>query len=127
MSRSQRTEFLVNIDQIKGNAAIRVGAWKLYQGDPGGAGAWIPPPRGLQQSRDMYFVKQSRDIQLYNVLKDPEEREEVSLRHPVLVKILLEKLKGYRERALQPSNMDTDQAADPGKFGGVWTPWLETC
>ena len=31
-TKSNRTEFLVNIDQKASNAALRMGPWKLYQG-----------------------------------------------------------------------------------------------
>lgn len=138
--KSNRTGFLVNIDQTANNAAVRQGKWKLFQGNPG-PGPWVPPPNmelpkelalisasEMKQARQKNFLfPPHKKFQLYDVISDPYEKTEVSSDHPEVVKQLQEVLAAYREKAIYPGNKGKDPKADPKYFDGVWTPWLESC
>lgn len=43
---SARTEFVYNFDEMKKNAGLRQGNFKLLQGPPGEPSGWYPPPSG---------------------------------------------------------------------------------
>ena len=148
-SKSARSEFLVNYDQTDNNAAIRMGKWKLLQGHQL-PGPWVPPPNinykqyrehmakalgdpwELEYGREMSGGSKWRThlkdrIQLYDVESDPYERNEVSKDNPEVVKMMLERLQIHKDKAVEPGNKDSDPRGNPNYFGGVWTPWLETC
>lgn len=147
-SKSPRTEFLVNIDQKVGNAALRMGPWKLYQGNPG-KGPWIPPPRVNERAYEQQFAKKhvlelekheseheyvfggslysKSTVMLFNVVEDPSETREVSKGNPDVVAALLTRLKYHQDRAVPPNNKPQDPASDPKNFNGVWMPWMDFC
>ncbi|KAL5259356.1 hypothetical protein ACHWQZ_G009712 [Mnemiopsis leidyi] len=153
-SESPRSEFLVNYDQVDNNAALRMGKWKLLQGDPG-RGPWVPPPAvnyrmykenllfaaaeekgedgweyamgGEPVSATSWRTKLDDKVQLYDVESDPYEKEEVSKDNPEVVQQMLARLQVHKDAAVPPANKPSDPEGNPDNFGGVWTPWLETC
>ncbi|KAL5254932.1 hypothetical protein ACHWQZ_G014397 [Mnemiopsis leidyi] len=145
--KSNRTEFLVNIDPKEKNSALRWGPWKLYHGNPG-KGDWVPPPRISEERYNAQFTEDLRErekfetdieyvmdsewndpdsIMLFDVVADPAETRELSKANPDVVKTMLERLEYYQSRTTPPRNCPRDPASDPAKFGGVWTPWLKSC
>jgi len=145
--KSNRTEFLVNIDPKAKNSALRWGPWKLYHGNPG-KGDWVPPPRVSEHRYNQQFTHGLRDrnkfetdqeyvfseglynpdtIMLFDVEADPAETDEVSKDNPDVVNAMLERLVYYESRTIPPRNCNRDPASDPAQFEGVWTPWLKTC
>ena len=66
-----------------------------------------------------------RNVQLYNIIKDPEEKHDLFHLHPEKVKELLLKLAVYNKTAVPVSFPPDDHNWDPSKNGdGVIRPWL---
>ncbi|XP_046556434.1 arylsulfatase B-like, partial [Haliotis rubra] len=135
-STSPRTEILHNIDPLtmpKGQklynntfdtrirAAIRVGKWKLITGNPG-EGSWTPPPQSgekpIQEPVDAL-----KNLWLFDIPNDPNERHDVSAANPGVVMDLLNRLANYQKTAVPTVYPTSDLMADPKLHGGFWGPW----
>ncbi|XP_063682046.1 arylsulfatase J-like [Bolinopsis microptera] len=129
-AKSNRAEFLVNIDPISKNSALRWGPWKLYHGNPGISG-WKPPPRvnrDLYEDQNyQYYFQGPHSIMLFDVEADPAEKNEVSEANPDIATTMLKRLNFYQNRTIPPRKLNKDPASHPALFGGVWTPWLGSC
>jgi len=113
---NQRTEVLHNIDQVAGNAALRVGDWKILTGKQDYDG-WYPavgPPE---------IPTNTKNISLFNIANDPNERTDLSASNPAKVQELLARLDYYKAAAKAPFNPPADPDALPIRNGGVWGPW----
>ncbi|XP_077593158.1 arylsulfatase B [Stigmatopora nigra] len=101
------------------HAAIRSSNWKLLTGYPG-CPVWFPRPdrNGSSPRRD----ESLKSIMLFDVEKDPEERNEVSASHPAVVDRLLARLYHHQQSALPVHFPDEDPRCDPGP-DGAWGPW----
>jgi arylsulfatase A-like enzyme len=128
-SSGPRTEILYNIDpkiKYKGHsqAAIRDDKWKLILGTPcsshnGKYCGWLPEPnKGKYQT-----ATQGDGVMLFNLQKDPNERDDVSKKYPEVVKKLKARLAEYKKTMVPPGNKKPDPKCDPAK-AGVWEPWL---
>ena len=69
---------------------------------------WCPTPKAA--------------IRLYNVVQDPEERDEVSALNPKMVDFLLRRLQHYQRNAKPIVFPDDDPKCDPGPKE-AWGPW----
>ncbi|KAK7087662.1 arylsulfatase B-like [Littorina saxatilis] len=137
-SSSRRKELLHNIDPMhrprgqalntdsfdpRVRAAIRVGDFKLITGDPGNS-SWIPPP-----SDSLFFVPTpvddapDKNIWLFNIKDDPNERNDLSQTRPDIVKQLLGRLAFYNSTAVPVRFPPDSLKASPRFHGGVWGPW----
>ncbi|XP_028827292.1 arylsulfatase B isoform X2 [Denticeps clupeoides] len=121
-SPSQSDGFDVRI-----HAAIRYREWKLLTGYPG-CPVWFPKPGTTTHPHweDLNISKPSslqNNIQLYNVERDPEERDEVSAQNPDMVDFLLTRLQHYQNSAEPIVYPDNDPKCDPGP-DGAWGPWM---
>ncbi|XP_076452393.1 arylsulfatase B-like [Babylonia areolata] len=126
-------------------AAIRVGDYKLITGNPGN-GSTIPPPEepGIYPDPMTFSYKckgptphlhyednddadgdNQKNVWLFNVVEDPEERHDLSGSKPEVVRKLLDRLQYYNSTAVPVNFPDPDPNADPGKHGGVWGPWKD--
>ena len=132
---SLRKEVLHNIDSFDvfwgtpdgyshcSQAALRRGDWKLLLGCPGN-GDWVPPAEmsiPTQPSSDRHSEK---SVFLFNITNDPEERKEISERHPDVVRDLLARIQMYNATAVPARFPDPDPNSNPSKHGGVWKPWV---
>nr|KAG5702849.1 hypothetical protein BaRGS_001931 [Batillaria attramentaria] len=147
---SPRTELLHNIDILfhpagdtsypgafdtRVRAAIRSGDMKLITGDPG-EGEWTPPPEKdnpLPPSTYSSYPfdppfstspSADKNVWLFNITADPEERYDLSQQYPDVVKNLLQRLQYYSSTAVPPRFPPNDPNCDPAKHGGVWGPWI---
>ncbi|XP_017539299.1 arylsulfatase B [Pygocentrus nattereri] len=103
------------------HAAIRHGKWKLLTGYPG-CPLWIPPP-GEGQEEFSATPEPLKQVMLFNIVQDPEEKQEVSSQHPEVVNFLLRRLDHYQQEALPITFPPEDPGCDPERLGGAWGPW----
>ena len=130
-----RKELLINLDPVRenyiGQAAIRIGQWKLITGQPnctltpGWVGdncrdGWIhldgtvePPPYTPSFTW------------LFNIEDDPNERNNVADQHPEIVQQLKERIEYYNSTHIEQLYPPIDRKSNPANFDGVWTPWLD--
>ncbi|XP_078667488.1 arylsulfatase B-like isoform X1 [Branchiostoma floridae x Branchiostoma belcheri] len=103
-------------------AAIRVGEWKLLTGNPGN-GDW------QLQSFDKKIREKSTGVRgkqlwLYNIRDDPQERRELSAEYPEVVKRLLGRLAAYNETAVPVYWPNIDPRSNPALHGDLVGPWM---
>ncbi|XP_037608420.1 arylsulfatase B-like [Sebastes umbrosus] len=100
------------------HAAIRSSNWKLLTGYPG-CPTWFPRPgQNTSESR----MDPLKSVMLFNIEKDPEERDELSALFPTVVEYLLGRLQQYQKSAVPIIFPDEDPRCDPGP-DGAWGPW----
>ncbi|XP_077862016.1 arylsulfatase B-like [Saccoglossus kowalevskii] len=134
---SPRTEFVYNIDdnELSPGAAIRVGDYKLITGHPD----LMYPFRLLNRSDDWYNYGDepisgillpptgnepppANVTYLFNIIDDPEERNNLADVYPNKVEELRHRLDEYREHLVPPESRIFDPSGDAVNFGGVWSP-----
>jgi len=128
-SETPRKEVLLNLNPPSegfiGQAAMRVGDWKLIIGQPNCSMGGHEPigdgcPDGwvhLDGSIDRGPYTPSLTW-LFNVKEDPNERRNLAEEHPDIVKMLKERIEFYNFTHIVQLNPPLDP-------GGVWTPWLD--
>eukprot|EP00116_Pleurobrachia_bachei_P010459 sb/3470721/ len=130
---SNRTEFLINIDPKPvacghrvPHAGIRWGDWKLIIGAGGPPNGWYPAPElsGSCSGGNM-TMKPASYIELYNIVLDPSETKNVSNKYPEIVKMLTEKIDGYKATVVAMGNRKKDPASNPANFNNTWMPWMD--
>lgn len=89
---------------------------------PPGCDIWFPRPGHNGSDSMPPEVEQQRPVKLYNIEKDPEERNEVSAHFPTVVDYLLSRLDHYQKSAVPIIFPDDDPKCDPGP-SGAWGPW----
>ena len=135
---SPRNEILHNIDSVPPwyhksfeygdkwcpQAAVRVGDWKILKGCPRKSG-WFPPPNSnVHLNSQTDSSNKTKNLFLFNIAEDPEERHELSSKFPEKVKELLAKLQEYNNTAVPVKYPKQDLASNPAFFNGVWSPWI---
>ncbi|KAM9840927.1 arylsulfatase B [Aulostomus maculatus] len=101
------------------HAAIRSSNWKLLTGYPG-CDVWFPRP-GRSESSPLR-VEPLKPVMLFDIEKDPEEKNEVSAHFPKVVEYLLNRLHKHQQHAAPINFPDDDPRCDPGPTG-AWGPW----
>ncbi|XP_034403102.1 arylsulfatase B-like isoform X1 [Cyclopterus lumpus] len=101
------------------HAAIRSSNWKLLTGYPG-CDVWFPRPG--HNGSESGPVDPLKPVMLFDVAKDPQERNEVSASFPAVVEYLLGRLHQHQRSALPINFPDEDPRCDPGP-AGAWGPW----
>ncbi|KAF7641475.1 hypothetical protein LDENG_00280420, partial [Lucifuga dentata] len=94
------------------HAAIRFSNWKLLTGYPG-CDVWFPRPGENENSSITSEMDLLKPVMLFDVEKDPEERNEVSDRFPEVVDYLLSRLQYYQSTALPINFPPDDPKCDP--------------
>ncbi|XP_068562617.1 arylsulfatase B-like isoform X2 [Cebidichthys violaceus] len=103
------------------HAAIRSSNWKLLTGYPG-CDVWFPRPGHNSSESDPSRAAPLTSVMLFDVEKDPEERNDLSATFPAVVEYLLRRLQHHQKSALPINFPDQDPRCDPGP-SGAWGPW----
>ncbi|XP_077944942.1 arylsulfatase B isoform X1 [Gasterosteus aculeatus] len=111
-------EGVVSGFDVSVHAAIRSSNWKLLTGYPG-CDVWFPRP-GHNDSAP--GSDPPKPPMLYDIEKDPEERNELSAAFPAVVEYLLGRLQTHRQSSSPIDFPDDDPRCDPGP-AGAWGPW----
>ncbi|XP_071965862.1 arylsulfatase J-like isoform X2 [Antedon mediterranea] len=133
---SPRKEILHNIDpltiiqgkqwknspfDVRINAALRSGDWKIITGTEGSDDWVVPPDSGITPIQPV--VVKNQVLFLFNVTADPSEYNDLSGKYPKVVDMMLEKLASYNKTAVPCTFPLSDPSSDPKLHGGVWGPW----
>ncbi|XP_076252531.1 arylsulfatase B-like [Rhynchophorus ferrugineus] len=62
---------------------------------------------------------------LFNIKDDPCETVNLIAEHPKIAARLQEELLNYKKSTRPPINIPRDPKADPSRFNGTWTNWLD--
>ena len=134
-SETPRKEILINLDPPRpgfvGQAAIRVGDWKLITGRPNCS--FAPAHKGSMCPDGWVHLDGSIELPpytpsltwLFNLTADPNERNNVADKYPEIVKQLKERIEYYNSTHIAQINVPIDPKSNPANFGGIWTPWLD--
>lgn len=142
---SARTEFVYNIDPIRGNAAIRVGDFKLTEGRPGKYNGWYPVPtvddgepiieydddelldedweldENINKRRHHHHHHHHRDM-LFNIKHDPTEHFDLAKTYPNIKRTLKARLQEYKTSMVTPRYPRGNPNANPKYHNGIWSP-----
>lgn len=118
-----REEIVYNIDDVKNNAAIRVGRWKLIEGNPGKPHGWYNPPEGVRPATQPPNKQPS--LQLFDLQLDPYETRNLAPSKVSLVRQLQRKLAVYRQDlvpAVSLKNAPVIRSSYPAYHNHTWAP-----
>ena len=69
-------------------------------------------------------LNESKNIWLFNITEDPEERNDMTETHHAIVIELLTKLKAFNDFSVPARYPQDDPNCNPANLGGAWRPWL---
>ena len=88
---------------------------------------WIPPEESFKPRIPMtVYDDPGIYLRLYNIVTDPEEKNNVALTNMHIVFKLLHRLAYYSENIVNPEYLYSDPAGRPSKRRGemlAWKPW----
>ena len=88
-----------------------------------GNGSWIPEPHSRFSAVHQY-EDSSKNVWLFNITADPNERTDLSSTHPSIVEVMLAMLDAFNGTAVPCRYPKEDHRGDPALLGGYWGPWL---
>lgn len=104
-------------------AAVRVGDLKLITGDPD-PGEWFPPLESSIREPQTWNPKGKKNLWLFNITADPNERTDLSTSRTADVRRLLNILRDFQKSSVPPYYPPFDRNAYPfwfhQKFVGPW-------
>ncbi|KAI8501215.1 hypothetical protein Bbelb_213100 [Branchiostoma belcheri] len=120
---SPRTEFVYNIDDVQTTkqGAIRVGDYKLIEGNAGTPDGWIPPPN-LTEETQSDGEDPNNGTWLFNLKDDPTEHHNLADSMPDKLKEMQAKLEEYRKSLVPAMDPPPDPKSTPMLWGGAWSP-----
>lgn len=83
---------------------------------------WFPRPDHNGSESAPPQADPLKPVMLFDVEKDPEERNEVSAKFPTVVDYLLTRLSHHQRSAVPIRFPKDDPKCDPGPTG-AWGPW----
>ncbi|KAK3596802.1 hypothetical protein CHS0354_036641 [Potamilus streckersoni] len=131
---SPRKEFVYNIDEILHNAAIRVGDYKLIEGNPGHWNGWYPLPSvkeglpnatadGAAESKNcMVNISADPNYQLFDIRNDPTEHFDISKKYPKVLQQMTQRLAEYKKSLVPANYPPPDPKSNPKYYNGTWSP-----
>ena len=134
-SQTPRKEILINLNppwaKFMGQAAMRVGDWKLITGLPNCS--LEHPEIGDRCPDGWIHLNGTIDLPpynptftwLFNIKEDPNERNNVAAQHPDIVEQLKERIEYYNSSHIVQLHPPIDPKSNPANFNGIWTPWLD--
>ena len=83
---------------------------------------WYPPVEsGLVPIEPI--MPPGKNIWLFNITADPDEKFDLADKYPSVVQTMLQKLDEYYKTMVPVIYPVPDPKSDPEKHGGVWGPW----
>lgn len=70
-------------------------------------------------------VEQCKDYLLFNLERDPCEFQNIKARAPSIVKYMKRRLDYFESQSIPIQTFPNDPNANPDRFGGYWTWWLD--
>ena len=75
--------------------------------------------------KDFQDTGEMHGVRLFDVVKDPSERNNVASSHPDIVDQMLRKISEYSRNTIPYKWMQLDCLSDPDRHGGAFRPWSE--
>jgi arylsulfatase A-like enzyme len=118
-----RSQVLINADTVTGISALRMGNYKLLLNESQDVGWYSGDSPGL----DLCFMTATQTVQLFDVVNDQEERQDLSLSQPELVASLRAEIDRYMAAAPAPAycGVADEDAVDKWWRANEVEPWIK--
>ena len=83
------------------------------------------PPQNSSEFEKLASLDIKKNVWLFDIENDPNERADLSNSNPDTVRFLLDRLAYYNSTAVPVSFPNQDPKAFPSQPEGVWGPWMD--